>query len=102
KLEMKFDGQPNGSKELRGERDGIETIKGTLNVQKTGTHTLAFRVANPLEKPEMGNGKPVNRTFSIRKLELVSPAQPVVAPPTQVRIFAPGRGQPNLEYSSRL
>jgi hypothetical protein len=101
RLAMKFDGQPNGTKELKGERDGIEMIKGTLRVEKTGAHTLSFRVANPLEKPEMRNDKPVNRTFSIRKLELISPPQPVVAPPTQVRIFAPGRGQPNLDYSAR-
>jgi len=101
RLEMKFDGQPNGTKELRGERDAIETIKGTVKVDTTGAHTLSFRVANPLAKPEMHNDKPVNRNFSIRKLELTSPRQPVVAPPTQLRIFAPGRGQPKLEYAAR-
>lgn len=73
KLEMKFDGQPNGTKELKDDRDTVETIKGVIEVAKTGSHTLSFRVANPLEKPEMRNGKPANRTFSVRKLELFSP-----------------------------
>ena len=101
KLEMKFDGQPNGAKELKDDRDTVETIKGVIEVAKTGSHTLSFHVANSLDQPEMHNGKAANRTFSLRKLELFSPPQPVVAPPTQIRIFAPGRGMPNLESSAR-
>jgi hypothetical protein len=102
KFEMLWNGKPNGGKELKGERDGmVETIKGSVKADKAGAHTLSFRVTNPLEKPEMRNGRPVNRTFTIRKLELLTPPQPVVAPPTQVRIFAPGRGQPTLDAAAR-
>ena len=101
KLEVKFNGQPVGAKLLAGKSDAFEQVKGTLKVTKPGTQSLSFRVSNPLPKPEMKNGKPLNRTFTLRKLELKTPAQPVVAPPTQLRIFAPGRGKGNLEASAR-
>ena len=101
RLEVKFDGQPVRSMTLRSERDLVETQKILVRVAKPGKHTLSLRVGNPLATPEMRKGKPVNRTVTLRKLDLLSPAQKVTAPPTQVRIFAPGRGQPNLEYSAR-
>ncbi|MHA3772734.1 DUF1592 domain-containing protein [Verrucomicrobiota bacterium sgz303538] len=101
KLEVKFNGQEIGSKVLWDKKDAVETIKGTVKVPKAGAHTLSFRVTNPLEKPEMKDNKPVKRVFAIRKLDLLSPVQPVVAPPSQIRIFAAGRGQPTLEASAR-
>ncbi|RYD60698.1 MAG: DUF1587 domain-containing protein, partial [Verrucomicrobiaceae bacterium] len=73
KLEVKFNGQLIGTKLLGERRDAVETITGTLKVPKAGAHTLSFRVAYPLEKPEIKNKKPVKRVFSIRKLDLISP-----------------------------
>ena len=101
KLECKFDGKPLRVVDLTGSKDAPETIKATVRVEKPGTSVFSLRVANPLQAPEMKNGKPVNRAFVVRGLQFISPPQPVVAPPTQVRIFAAGRGQPNLEYSAR-
>lgn len=102
KLEMKFDGKPNGFVDLRDTPAGsAETVKGKLRVDKAGVHTLSFRIANPLATPEMRKGKPVNRIATVRRLTLLTPPQPVVAPPTQIRIFAPGRGQPDLNAAAR-
>ena len=101
KMELKFDGQPLRTLELSGAKDRKDYPKLTVKVAKAGAHTFALRVANPLEKPETEKGKPVNRTFTLRALTLLSPPQPVQPPPSQLRIFAPGRGQPSLEYSAR-
>ncbi|MDQ3621966.1 MAG: DUF1592 domain-containing protein, partial [Verrucomicrobiota bacterium] len=101
KMECKFDGQPLRTVHLRSERDLVETQKLQVRVTKPGPHTFSLRVANPLAQPEMRKGKPVDRTLTIRRLEFSSPPQPVKAPPSQIRIFAPGRGQPNLDYSAR-
>jgi mono/diheme cytochrome c family protein len=101
KLEMKFNGRPNGMQELKDTRNGTETVKGKFVVEKPGTGVLHFRVANPLDKPVMKRDKPVTRSFTIRKLEVLSPPQPVVAPETQKRIFSPGRGAPNLTAAAR-
>ncbi len=101
KLEMKLDGKPNGITELRDSPAGVETVKGRVRVEQAGAHTLSFRVANPLGTPEMKKGKPVTRVATVRKLTLLTPPQPVVAPPTQIRIFAPGRGQPDLTAAAR-
>ena len=49
------------------------------------------------KKPE----KETRRTFTIRQLTFYSPPEPVKAPESQYRIFKPGAGQPNLEYSAR-
>jgi hypothetical protein len=101
KMELKFAGQPLRVIELSGAKDRKDYPKFTVKVAKPGPQTFSLRVANPLEKPEMVKDKPVNRTFTLRALTFLSPPQPVKAPPSQVRIFAAGRGQPNLEYSAR-
>ena len=101
KLEMKLDGKPNGTVELRDSPAGVETVKGKVHVEKAGAHTMSFRIANPLATPEMRKGKPVNRIATVRRLVLLTPPQPVVAPPTQIRIFAPGRGQRDLNAAAR-
>ena len=101
KLEMKLDGKPNGFVDLRDTPTGVETVKGKVRVEKAGAHTLSFRIANPLATPEMRKGKPVTRVATVRRLVLLTPPQPVVAPPTQLRIFAPGRGLPDLNAATR-
>jgi mono/diheme cytochrome c family protein len=101
RLETKVDGKPNGLVELRDTRNGSETLKGKFKIEKPGQVTLHFRVANQLEKPVTVRGKPATRSITIRKLDLFSPPQKVVAPPTQIKIFAPGRGQRSLEAAAR-
>ncbi len=101
KLDMKLDGKPNGFVDLRDTPTGVETVKGKVRVEKAGAHTLSFRIANPLATPEMRKGKPVTRVATVRRLVLLTPPQPVVAPPTQLRIFAPGRGLPDLNAATR-
>jgi hypothetical protein len=101
RMEVKFEGQSVGIKQLAGKRSAVEVVNGALKVTKPGPHTLAFRVVNPLPKPETKNGKPVNRSFTLRKLSVKTPSQPVVAPPTQLRIFAPGKGKRTLDESAR-
>ena len=101
KLELKLDGQLLKTFDLAGNRDATETLKISAKIAKPGAHTLTFRIANWMAQPEMKNGKPVNRGAAIRRLETVSPPQPVQPPETQLRIFAAGRGQPSLEASAR-
>ncbi|MEA3207523.1 MAG: hypothetical protein QOE70_580 [Chthoniobacter sp.] len=101
-FELKLDGQPIMTPPpINGASDAPETLKLKVRAAKPGAHTLVLRVTNPLAKPEQRNGKPVNRGFTIRKLELISPPLPVTAPATQIRLLAPGRGQPSLELSAR-
>jgi hypothetical protein len=111
KLSWKLDGVPMRSLELSGRKDFKEAIKGVIHVDKAGAHTLSMNVLNPLapgeattSKPDKNNKKQekeTRRTFTIRQLTFFSPAQPVKAPESQYRIFKPGAGQPNLEYSAR-
>jgi len=101
KLEWKFNGQLLRTTELSGKKDAKDTLKGTIRVDKPGNFPFTLRVANPLANPETKNGKPVTRTLTVREIRLTSPPQPVKAPPSQYRLFAPGRGQPNLEASAR-
>ena len=101
KLEWKFNGQLLRTAELSGKKDAKDTLKGTIHVEKPGSFPFTLRVANPLATPEMKNGKPLTRTLTVREIRLTSPPQPVKAPPSQYRLFAPGRGQPNLEASAR-
>ncbi len=100
-LELKFDGQPLVAPSLTGASDSPETVKIKVPAPKPGPHTLSLRVANPLAKPEIKNGKPVTRGFVVRKLEFISPPQPVKAPATQIKLLAAGRGQPTIDLSAR-
>ncbi len=101
KLEIKFDDQPITVPAMPGSSDTPETLKLKVPDAKPGSHILALRVSNPLTKPETRNGKPITRTFTLRKIELISPPQPVKAPESQIRLLAAGRGQPTLEASAR-
>ena len=100
KLEWKFNGQPLRSADLAGRKDARETVTATVRVEKAGTYPLTLRVANPLAQPEKDQGRPVKRHFIVRQIVFTSPPQPVKAPASQLRIFAPGRGQPTLEKSA--
>jgi hypothetical protein len=100
--ELKFDGQALfGLQAFSGASDATEELKLKVSVKQAGAHTLTLRVANPFAKPETKNGKAVTRGFTIRKLDLISPLQPVKAPPSQLMLLAPGRGQPTLEKAAR-
>ena len=101
KLEWKFNGQPLRSADLAGRKDAKEALTATVRVEKAGTYPLTLRVANPLTQPEKEQGRPVRRVFTVRQIVFTSPPQPVKAPASQLRIFAPGRGQPTLEKSAR-
>ena len=101
KLEWKFNGQPLRSADLAGRKDAKEALTATVRVEKAGTYPLTLRVANPLTQPEKEQGRPVRRVFTVRQIVFTSPPQPVKAPAAQLRIFAPGRGQPTLEKSAR-
>ena len=101
-MELKLDGVAVAVPPFAGASDQPVTLKLSVNVPKPGPHTLTMRVANPLAQPEKGkDGKPVNRRIVLRRLELISPPQPVKAPEAQLRIFAAGRGQPTLDASAR-
>jgi hypothetical protein len=100
--EVKFDGQAIfGLKPFSGASDATEELKLKVRAPQAGAHTLTLRVTNPIAKPEMKNGKAVTRGFTIRKLDLISPLQPVKPPPSQLRLLAPGRGQPTIERAAR-
>ncbi len=101
KLEWKFNGQALPTTSLTGRRDAKEALTVKGRVDKPGTYALTLRVANPLAQPEKDQGRPVTRNFTVRQIVFTSPPQPVKAPASQIRIFAPGRGQPNLEASAR-
>ncbi len=101
KLEWKFRDQPLRPTDLAGRKDAKEALTATVRVEKAGTYPLTLRVANPLTQPEKEQGRPVRRVFTVRQIVFTSPPQPVKAPVAQLRIFAPGRGQPTLEKSAR-
>ncbi len=101
KLEWKFNGQTLRTTDLSGRKDAKDTLKATIRADKAGTFPLTLRVANPLANPESKNGRPVTRTLTVREIQFTSPPLPVKAPPSQYRLFAPGRGQPNLELSAK-
>ena len=101
RMEMKFDGQAISVPPLAGMGGGPARLSVKIPLTAPGSHTLALRLANPLAQPEMVKGKPVKRGITLRKLDLISPPQPVKAPETQIRLFAPGRGQPSLDASAR-
>ncbi len=100
--EVKFDGQAIfGVQPFSGASDNTEQLKLKVRAPKPGPHTLTLHVTNPIAKPEVKNGKPVTRGFTIRKLELISPPQPVKPPPSQLKLLAAGRGQPTLPLAAR-
>ena len=101
RMELKFDGQAVTIPPLAGTGDGRVRLNAKFRVAAPGAHTLTLHLANQIAKPEMVKGKPVKRSITLRKLELISPPQPVKAPETQLRLFAPGRGQPSLDASAR-
>jgi hypothetical protein len=100
-MELKFDSHRLIAPTFSAATDGTEVVKFNVRAFLPGPHTFSLRVSNPLSKPEMRDGKPVNRAFVIRKLDFASPTQPAKAPVTQLRLFAPGSGQPTLELSTR-
>jgi cytochrome c553 len=101
KLEWKFNGQPLPAPSLAGRKDAKEVLTAKARVEKPGAYPLTLRVANPLAEPQKEQGRPVTRNFTVRQIIFMSPPQPVKAPPSQLRIFAPGRGQPTLEKAAR-
>jgi hypothetical protein len=101
RMEMKFDGQPVSVPPLAAMGGGPVRLSVKIAVATPGTHKLTLRLANQLAQPEMVKGKPVKRSITLRKMDLISPPQPVKAPETQIRLFAPGRGQPSLDASAR-
>jgi mono/diheme cytochrome c family protein len=102
KVDLKFDGQSVPTKELTGVWDHPDSQKATVRVAQPGAHAITVHVANPLQHPETDkNGKPKVRGFNIRKIELLSPPQIAKAPPSQLKLFAPGGGQRSLDLSAR-
>ena len=87
---------------LPTEQDVVGKHQLPITIAAAGKQTLTFRVANPLAQPEMKDGKPRKRIVTLRKVELLTPAKPVTAPPTQIRLFAPGKGQRDLNVASRM
>ena len=101
KVEVKLDGKLLKTISLSGERDRDDTTKLPVPLPNKGKHVITFRVANWLTTPEMKDGKPRNRTATIRRLDVLTPPQPPKAPDTQLKLFAPGQGQPGLEAAAR-
>ncbi len=101
KLEWKFNGLTLRTTELSGKRNAKDTLKAALRVDKPGTYPLTLRVANPLPTPETRDGRPLNRSLTVREIQFISPPLPLKAPPSQYKLFAPGRGQPNLELAAK-
>ncbi len=101
RMEMKFDGLGVTIPHLTAVGGGSARLIAKVRVTTPGSHTLSMRLANQLAQPEMVKGKPVKRSITLRKLEFISPPQPVKAPETQLRLFSPGRGQPSLDASAR-
>lgn len=102
KLAAKLGPQVINIPTLPTEQDMVAKHQLAVNVVAAGKQTLTFRVSNPLAQPEMKNGKPVKRMATLKKVELVTPAKPVTAPATQLRLFAPGKGQRDLNVASRM
>lgn len=99
KVSWTLNGKPLKEVELKSARDTVDTVKVPVQIDKAGKVTLAIRVNNPAPK-EGGRGQNV-RSFTIRKLEFISPPQAVSAPETQLRLFAPGRGHKTYEAASQ-
>jgi hypothetical protein len=102
KVEVKFNGATVKMIALAGERDKTETQKIVVKATKPGAQWLTFRVANWLPQPEMKDGKPRNRDARLKRLDVLTPPQPVVAPETQLALFAPGRGQRDFATAARM
>ncbi len=102
KLEMKLGGQNINVPMLPTEPEMVAKHKLLVTVSAPGKQTITFRVSNPLAQPETKNGKPVKRVATLRKVELLTPPKPVTAPPTQLRLFAPGKGQRDLNVAARM
>ena len=102
KLDVKLGGQNINVPMLPTEPEMVAKHKLLVTVGTPGKQTLTFRVSNPLAQPEMKNGKPAKRVATLRKVELLTPPKPVTAPPTQLRLFAPGKGQRDLTVAARM
>lgn len=102
KLEVKLNGQLINIPTLPIEPSMVAKHAIPVKIPAAGKAALTFRVTNPLASPEMKNGKPVKRLVTLRKVELLSPPKPVTAPDTQLRLFAPGKGQRDLNVASRM
>lgn len=102
KLEVKLNGQAINVPSLPTEPEMTAKHRLVVSVPAAGKVPLTFRVQNPLAQPEMKNGKPVKRIVTLRKVELLTPPKPVTAPPTQIRLFSPGKGQRDLNVAARL
>ena len=101
RVDLKLDGQPLKTIALGSIKEQTETHKIPAAIPKPGEHTLSLRVANWMPQPEMKDGKPRNRTATLHKLEVLTPPQAVMAPATQLRLFAPGKGLGNFTASAR-
>ncbi len=101
KVELKLDGKLVKTIPLSGERERTDTVKLPVPIANSGKHALTFRVVNWLITPEMKDGKPRNRTATIRRLDVLTPPQVPKAPDSQLKIFTPGRGVPGLENAAR-
>jgi hypothetical protein len=101
KVEIKVDGMAVKTIALSGDRDRTETQKIPVPISATGKHTLAFRVVNWLPQPEMKDGKPRNRNATLKRLDVLTPPQVPKAPESQLKLFAPGQGQPSLDAAAR-
>ncbi len=102
KLDLRFDGTPIPVPPLPADGATAAKHKLAVDVAKAGKHTLTFRVANPLPRPEIRDGKPVTRQVKLRKADFFTPPKPVVAPESQLTLFAPAKGQRNLTVAARL
>ena len=102
KLEVKLNGQLINVPTFPTEPEMVAKHRLAVNIPAAGKMTLTFRVANPLPQPEMKNGKPMKRLVTLRKVELLTPPKPVTAPATQLRLFAPGKGQRDLTVAARM
>ncbi len=96
KVEWKFNGQALRTTDLHGRKDAKDFLKTTVRVDKPGAFPLTLRVLNPA-----GGSGAEKRSFTVRQIAFTSPPQPPKAPASQYKLFAPGRGQPNLETSAR-
>ncbi len=101
RIELKLNGQILSTQPLAAPEGRTETINLKVPVAAAGANILSLRVANPLASPELINGKAVLRVFTIRTLDWVSPPVPAKAPPTQLRLLAPGKGQPTADAVAR-
>jgi len=101
KVELKVDGKLVKTVSLSGENGRTDSNKLPVPISNKGKHVITFRVVNWLTTPEMKDGKARNRTATIRRLDVLTPPQPPKAPDSQLKIFAAGQGQPNLEAAAK-